>query len=308
MYELSGWQVGTLTKDGNTVTAPMTATSVTNKLAISSTLVLQDNFTYRILVKKSVVSNITAFEINGESVSIENCPVAEFGGVQYYSIAKTIKPSEVGNAITVKATYAVEGAAVDSKTVGWKLSVANYANAVLALTTEQNVTVNDAAKQLMAEVLNYIKVLDTFSSRTVNADIESAIAAYAAKGFTAQDLAIDAEATQAPIDKVATVGLAITAEGFKFCLTFDEGATGNVAITVDGRAYNVDASVGTYELAINAYDLARVITINGVDFNVEAYYLNAPQKPEEEILIKAIKAYGIAADAYMDYMESISAE
>lgn len=306
LYELSGWTAGTPVTEGNVTNVELSATSVKNLLAVSSTLVLQDNFTYTILVKNSVASNITAFTVNGETVVLADCETVTYGGVEYRYISIGFKPAEIANTIAVRASYAVTGADVDSKTVGWTLSVANYASKVL--TAEGNATVNDEAKKLMVEALNYVVKLNALAGVTTDTAITDVIAAYNAAGFTAADLTVEDKTPSVVIDGVSSVALAITANGFKLQIVTDGTASDDITVNIDGRECIVSKAAGTYNIAINAYELARTITIGGTNLDMEAYYSHVYNNTESEdlmFLVLSIKAYGIAANAYKTTMEAL---
>jgi len=254
-----------------------------------------------VAVGEEVLNSIT---INGEAPTIVKDVVID--GVDYKRIViENIAVSQIGTNIEIGAT--VNGIYSDTIELKKSVSVLDYAEAAL-----KSESVDEAGKELVASLLNYISSVYTLTSTEndkLNALLSSEEYIAAAEGL---EKTTEAEAGTG-VDNAAIESVELNiGDGFAYVLKVKEGYTGTLKVSYyPGQQLELPHTykyevVGGEEikLEIRAFNLIKGFTVT-VDGETQSYNLANVLADEEvsqnEAATKVVEALWIYAEKALEY-------
>ena len=304
-------------------------------LKLLSNISLNDNFKHNVYIPKAFVdAGYIAKDIalNGNTITLNNAVTIDGSGEYYIISVDNIAATNGGDEFTVAVTVNLEDDAIeDSATLNTDYTFSIPAYAQLVLDTPNGTSgVNAECKQMMADVLNYIKLAAIFggsnyTSKAGYAAVLEVIQAYADADIAPTDTSATDFAAIAKTPSIQGVGDAVSGVTFvigssvKVRFYLAEMYDGNLTLTYKDKS-GADVSEtfaiedGKYvsnnyvELTLKAYYVAGDITVtfDGQTDATEAVYNLASYieyyKNDAKVadLAKALYAYANAALAYQN--------
>ncbi len=325
VYEYT-WNVESVTEGGVQYETRTVKFEVLFKL--KSNISLNNDFKYNIYIPKALVEGGDVNEtilLNGNEVTLTDLYIHE--SVEYYIVSvNNIAAPNGGDSFEVITTLNLADDAMeatDTIDTTFTLSIPEYAKLVL-----EDTSLNAECKQMMADVLNYIRLAavfggDAYTAKAGYTAVNDAIALYDAAGITATDTtATDfAALAKTPVGVKAAVDAATFEIGssVKMRLYLSEGYNGTLTLTYKDKA-NADV-VTDYEITdgkcngksyvelnLKAYYIANDVTItfdgqadatNAV-YNLASYIEYYKSNAKVSDLAKALYAYSLSALAYQN--------
>lgn len=303
-------------------------------LKLLSNISLNDSFKYNVYIPKALVDAgyvAKSITLNGDETELNN--VYLDGSVEYYIVSvDDIAATNGGDSFTVSVTVNLEDDAIEAtatKTPSYTFSIPAYAQLVLD-TPNGTSGVNAECKQMMADVLNYIKLAAIFggsnyTSKAGYAAVLEVIQAYADADIAPTDTSATDFAAIAKTPSIEGVGDAVSGVTFvigssvKVRFYLAEMYDGNLTLTYKDKS-GADVSEtfaiedGKYgnndyvELTLKAYYVAGDITVtfegqtDATDavYNLASYIEYYKNDAKVADLAKALYAYANAALAYQN--------
>lgn len=271
---------------------------------------LQSDFNLNFYVEKK---NGMSFQLNGESISVDNSNVVTIDGVSYYKIAmKGISPATAGQTVTLTVNY---GGSSISKSV----TAIQYLSAAISAQSK-----GSAARKMLVNIVKYIDSAYAFSGNDVKRSTEY-------KAVKNLYNTYKAEATVAVVDRAnadtANVNSAIKSAQFylgdttEFRFNIKSTYSGSITFSYDGlnasgayerKTLTIDNATGVEYVTIpmKAYYMLNNITItlgNGSSctYSLANYYhASAKELGELTNLLNALYAYCETAQIYQNSTNS----
>ena len=295
---------------------------------LKSNISLNNDFKYNIYIPKALVEggdvNGTIL-LNGNEVTLKDLYIHE--SVEYYIVSvNNIAAPNGGDSFEVITTLNLADDAIeatDTIDTTFTLSIPEYSKLVL----EDN-SINAECKQMMIDVLNYVRLAavfggDAYTAKAGYAAVNDAIALYGAEGITATDTSTTdfAALAKTPQGVKAAVDAATFEIGssVKMRLYLSEDYNGTLTLTYKDKASadvvtDYEITDGKYygknyvELNLKAYYIANDVTItfdgqtdaaNAV-YNLASYIEYYKDNAKVADLAKALYAYSLSALAYQN--------